>query len=135
MKKIILVLFLTFISLILQAKEHIFKIDGGTFDLDIYIFHTDNYNKVEEGVLLIAGDIIDSSFFNARGITLYSKGYPIIVWFPEKVEEEVIDHEIFHIVASIMDWANIPLNYTTEEVYAYETGYLSKNIKEKLHVR
>ena len=69
----------------------------------------------------------DSDIFNSRGITMYNYGYPIVVWFPKGTKNEyLINHELLHVVVSILQWANVPLSDDTEEVYAFELQYITK---------
>lgn len=127
MKKVLLLILILF-SLNIESKP--IKINGGTFDLDIYIYTgTDTtYLKKEIGDLVnikLTGDD-----FETRGLTLYNYSYPIVMWFPEYPKDNsLLNHELLHAVIAIMRWANIPLTEDTEEIYAYELQYLTKQLE------
>ncbi len=122
MKRILFILL--FITTFCQAKS--FKIDGGTFDLDIYFYITDDTALVRNKITEIVNIETDSSLFDARGLTLYNYSYPIVVWFPKNITDPaLINHELLHVVVSILNWANIPLSNDTEEIFAYELQYIT----------
>lgn len=122
MKKILFILL--FITSFCKAKS--FKIDGGTFDLDIYFYITDDTSLVRSKITEIVNMETDSSLFDARGLTLYNYGYPIVVWFPKNTNDPaLINHELLHVVISILNWASIPLSNDTEEIFAYELQYIT----------
>lgn len=113
-----------------------FTLSGGTFDMDVKVVITENVPFAFQVVL----DNIDSSFtskdFNARGVTFYKYGYNIVMWLPERpvsVEQiSIANHELFHVVKSIMFNSGIDLSDETEEAYAYEFQYVSKQFYEKI---
>ena len=119
------------------SKENIFKVDGGTFDIDIYVCVSNDIPKIINLVDSLGDMICDSSYFDTRATTLYAYGHPIFVWFPEEeMDLVVVNHELVHITCAIMKWAGIPLTNETEEIFAYELQYLTKQIyRGLLHVR
>lgn len=51
---------------------------------------------------------------------------------PDGEGHSAIPHEVFHVVASVLSSRGIPLTDETEEVYAYLTGFLNKQIYNRL---
>lgn len=116
-----------------------FVICGGTFDLDINVLITqDTTIAVNYAKSLFNNDSnINASDFLNRGITLSSGDYTtILLWLPKipKSPEEIsiLNHEVFHVVRCIMLWSGTPLSEDTDEAWAYETGYISKQIYEHI---
>ena len=113
-----------------------FTLSGGTFDVNVKVVITKNVVFA----LNVVKDNIDSSYtpkdFDARGVTFYQYGYPIVLWLPEKpvsIEQiSVANHELFHVTRAIMLNASTELSDQTEETYAYELQYISKQFYEKV---
>lgn len=122
MKRILILIFL-FLTLSSFTQR---KIDGGTFDADIYIIISDDTACVKQFVLDSANMEIAIEDLNARAVTLYTYGNPIVMWFPEEPSTEILNHELMHVVIFIMQWVGIPLSDETNEVYAFEMQYLTK---------
>ena len=115
-----------------KSYKQEFKITGGTYDIDIFVFVNDDLNYVISKCKLI-GIVVDSSYFEARAVTIYDYGYPIVIWFPEDCKDRtIVNHELFHTTTRVLQWAGIPLNDSTEEAYAFEMQYLSKQLEKKL---
>lgn len=110
-----------------------FKMDGGTFDLDIYVYITKDTNIIRNQIAHIVDVPPEEISFEARAITFFRPGYPIVLWFPKNPESSVLNHELTHVTVSILQWANVPLSNDTEEVYAFEMQYLTnqfyKNVR------
>ena len=63
------------------------------------------------------------------GKTISKDGYSgPVIWMREEPNNPrraaVLHHEAFHATARIMDRMRVPLNYSTEEVYAYISEYI-----------
>ena len=110
-----------------------FQMDGGTFDLDIYVYITKDTNNIRNQISYTIDVTPEDISFDARAITFFRAGYPIILWFPEIPEPSILNHELTHVTVSILQWANVPLSNDTEEVYAFEMQYLTnqfyKNVR------
>jgi len=105
----------------------IFTLTGGAFDLDVAVLITEDTAFALKYVRENLDSTAMSSDFDARGATFGTiDGRSPIIWLPNSNDESVISHEILHATISIMNWANIQLKEDTEEVYAYELGYLTK---------
>jgi len=74
--------------------------------------------------------------FDCRGVTFSIRdGKPPIVWLPYKSPIAIINHELFHATVEVMNWASVPLNITTEEVYAYELQHLSQQLDNQINIK
>jgi len=135
--KLIFSILLIFFCTLGISKENIFKTDGGTFDISIYVCVSNNIPKIINLIDSLGGMTVDSLYFDTRATTFYTYGNPIFVWFPdEQIDLTVVNHELVHVVCAIMKWANIPLTNETEEIFAYEFQYLTKQIyRGLLYVR
>lgn len=130
MKKVLL---LILILLSLNIKSKPLKINGGTFDLDIYVYTGTDTTYLKREIGDITKIEINGCNFEARGLTFYNYSYPIVIWFPEYPKDNsILNHELLHAVIALMQWANIPLTNETEEIYTYELQYLTKQLE---HVR
>lgn len=127
----------TYRELSTYVKVDSFTIAGGTFDVDVKVVIT----KDTAWAAAYVQDNLDdtgynSKYFDASAVTFYKYGYPVIIWFPEipngPASLAVANHEILHAVSSTLASANIPLSQYTEEVYAYQTSYISKQFYDKI---
>lgn len=124
MKKILyILLFFTFLNA--NAGVKAYKMDGGTFDVDVYVVISEDTAGVKCFMLDTAGIEISGEDLDARALTFYSYGSPIVMWFPEYPKPEILNHELMHAVIFIMQWAGVPLDDSSNEVYAYEIQYLT----------
>ena len=109
-----------------------FIMDGGTFDVDILVVISEDLDRVVDSVNSFLSDsTLSKRDFIARGVTYHSNDGRIILWMPSMSYGDVNDvatanHELFHVVKAIMFWANISLSNDTEETYAYEMAYISR---------
>src|SRR5687767_7084327 len=57
-----------------------------------------------------------------RGKTLFKSGYVPIIWLPNLPEKPreyaTLSHECVHALNHLFDWANVPIDSSTEEVFA-----------------
>ena len=75
--------------------------------------------------------------FDARAVTFpINDGRPPIIWLPHidgSVEDmSIFNHELFHANFSILNWAGVYLSDSTEEVYAYNYQFLTKQFYGKI---
>jgi hypothetical protein len=122
------------IACIGQIKPNrIAKFQGTIFDTDVFlVVGQDTLNARRFINFQFNGNVAKSEDFVNRGMTFYHPGLPIILWIPNpprSVEElAVLNHEIFHVVTSLLEWAGVPLCEQTEEVYAYTLQYYTRVI-------
>lgn len=133
MKQLLIFIFL-FLSSVCRGQLSITRISGTIFDLDVYTVIGVDTAKARTFVNYMFKDstaCITENFEN-RGTTFYKPGYPIIMWLPttiKNIEElSITNHEIFHVVSSLLNWVGIKLSNETEELYAYTYQYYSKII-------
>ena len=110
--------------------DHVITIPGKTFDLDVVVVIESDLNKAYKVVKKIdtTATIAD---FDARGVT-FVNGSSIVVWMP-KADDQIVAHELLHANFAIMNWAGVKLNDDTEEVYAYNLQYLTKEFYKQLN--
>lgn len=129
MKKLFLLLVIL-VSTVCSSQLKVARVPGTIFDIDTYIMIGKDTAKARDFVNRSFGKETASSVdFQNRGMTFYEEGYPIVTWLPaipRTIEEQAImNHEIFHIVSSLLRWAGVSLSEETEEVYAYTYQYYS----------
>lgn len=113
-----------------RYTDHVLTIPGKTFDLDVVVVIEDDVHKAYKVVKKFdtTANIAD---FEARGVT-FVNGSSIVVWMP-KVDDQIVAHELLHANIAIMNWAGVKLNNDTEEVYAYNLQYLTKEFYKQLN--
>lgn len=113
-----------------RYTDHVLIIPGKTFDLDVLVVIENDVNKAYKVVKKFdtTATIAD---FEARGVT-FTNGSVIVIWMPE-VEDQIVAHELLHANIAIMNWAGVKLNDDTEEVYAYNLQYLTKEFYKQLN--
>lgn len=113
-----------------EPKYEYLKIDTGTFDIGAEIFITEDIDLAAKFVSMSLGEHHEPAEFIARGVTFYKYGYQPIVWLPKRPESSeeigVANHELMHLTLRVMEWADVELNESTEEVFTYEFQYISK---------
>ncbi len=130
-----LLLLLLLFPLLSSSQVKIVRVPGTIFDIDTYVIVTKDTVQARLAVNAILPISTEGVFVN-RAVTFYSPGYPIVTWFPSTpltVEGlSIINHEILHIVVSILSWAGVPLTDESEEVYCYMLQYYTKEIYKRL---
>lgn len=114
----------------------LFRTTGGTFDIDIIVFTDTCKDNVAKEISAILKEEITIEDLDVRAVTFYRYGQPIALWFDiNKMDCKIINHELFHVVACVLQWAGLSLSDETEEAYAYEMQYLTevfyKHLKPK----
>ena len=127
----LLILLLLFPTL-LFSQSVVHKIEGKVFDLDTYVIITKDTALARKATLMIVEESVETEDFQNRALTIFQMGYPVVLWIPSKpknIEEySILNHEILHVVSSILKWAGVPLSDDTEEVYGHMMQYYSKEI-------
>lgn len=136
----ILILFTIFYTcFITSGKEntpkHIDKtivLNGGTYDVEIQVIVTQDAEKALQFVIENVDMPVTPEDFEASGVTFADEEGNIVIWLDNVEDYGVISHELLHATFSIMLWAGIPLNDTTEESYTYQLQYLTNQFYNKL---
>lgn len=103
-----------------------YQLDGGTFDVDIYVVVCESETKAYNYIRINLDSSVKQEDFNADGITFDQQNGNIVIWLRNANDKSINAHELLHTNIAIMNLVNIPLKEDTEEVYAYELGYLTK---------
>jgi hypothetical protein len=113
-------------------QDQVITLDGGTYDIDVTVIVTADTEKAMEFVVENTTSSITSEDFVASGTTFSDEEGNIIVWLSSAQDKGVISHELLHATISIMSWAGIPFNESTEESYAYELQYLTNQFYKQI---
>lgn len=121
----------------IDSSMTVFHMDGGIYPASIDVIITVDKRDVYNYFALngIDSTLTEDYVNSCDGITS-SDGLNFTVWLesaklnPENIS--TVQHELFHVLRVIMDEAGIPLNEYTNEAYAYELGYLTKEFYKKL---
>lgn len=74
--------------------------------------------------------------FEPLGICHYRPRYIPIIWLPKipKTPREfgTLSHEVFHAVCHFHEWANVPLDRSTEELAAHTISHIVTDILTKV---
>ena len=113
-------------------QDQVITLDGGTYDIDVTVIVTADTEKAMEFVVENTTSPITSEDFVASGTTFSDEEGNIIVWLSSAQDKGVISHELLHATISIMSWAGIPFNESTEESYAYQLQYLTNQFYKQI---
>lgn len=113
-----------------QNNHKQFTIYGNTFDLDVQVIINNDINKSFKIIKKIDTSATINDF-DARGVT-FTNGNSIVIWMP-KIDHQIVSHELLHATIAIMNWANIPLNDSTEEAYTYQIQYLTNEFYKHIN--
>lgn len=139
MKKFLVILALLF-SLFSSAQDStckkdffLMRIAANVFDVDSYIMVTEDLPRAIEFVKSVVDSTVTiEDFIDNEGIVFTNGTLPPVLWIPRKPmsysELAVLNHEIFHLISTILRSRHVQLSDETEEVYAYMTGFYSKII-------
>lgn len=141
MNKIIFILLL-FISCQNPSKKgfgnfRIIEIEGSTFDMPVSVIITESKAKALQYVKENNDTTATIEDFDARAVTFpINDGRPPIIWLPHMdggaEDVSILNHELFHANFSILTWAGVYLSDSTEEVYAYNYQFLTKQFYGKI---
>lgn len=119
----------------LTTRYELIILSGDTFDMDVNVLITDDTAFAATYVRENLDSTVTGADFDCRGVTFSIRdGKPPIVWLPYKSPIAIINHELFHATVEVMNWASVPLNITTEEVYAYELQHLSQQLDNQINI-
>lgn len=117
------------------------KVHMGLFDYSV-VFITGDHAKAMEYCAWLFGDkeLIEfekstSLAYPSRGQCLWQNGYVPVVWLPALPrtprELATLSHECIHAIRHMFNWAGIPTDESTEEVYAHSVAHLITSYLEK----
>lgn len=119
----------------LTTRYELIILSGDTFDMDVNVLITDDTAFAATYVRENLDSTVTGADFDCRGVTFSIRdGKPPIIWLPYKSPVAIINHELFHATVEVMNWASVPLNITTEEVYAYELQHLSQQLDNQINI-
>ena len=119
----------------LTTRYELIILSGDTFDMDVNVLITDDTAFAATYVRENLDSTVTGADFDCRGVTFPIRdGKSPIVWLPYKSPIAIINHELFHATVEVMNWASIPLNVATEEVYAYELQHLSQQLDNQINI-
>lgn len=119
----------------LTTRYELIILSGDTFDMDVNVLITDDTAFAATYVRENLDSTVTGADFDCRGITFPIRdGKSPIVWLPYKSPIAIINHELFHATVEVMNWASVPLNITTEEVYAYELQHPSQQLDNQINI-
>ena len=120
----------------LTTQYEVVTLPGSMFDIDVKVLVTDDTSFAVNYVKENLDSTVTAKDFDSRATTFPTQdGKPVIIWMPYKSHIDVINHELFHAVVSIMKWAGVPLNDSTEEIYAYQMQYLSNQLDNQINIK
>jgi hypothetical protein len=104
--------------------------------MDVNVLITDDTAFAAKYVRDNLDSAVTAADFDCRGATFPIRdGKPPIIWLPYKSPVSIINHELFHATVEVMNWASVPFNVTTEEVYAYELQHLSQQLDNQINIQ
>jgi len=112
--------------------ENSIVLDGGTYDTEVYVIVTRDTQKAFDFVVEHTNHPVEPTDFESSGVTYTDNEGRIVVWLYSVHDRGVVNHELFHATASIMSWANVPFDESTEESYAYQLQYLTNQFYNKI---
>lgn len=111
----------------------------GTFDFTVRCMVGDYEAGMKYAAHVFEVDfeyVVDGENFGyeARGKCYFRPGYVPIIWIPRRPhtarEHATLAHEIVHSVMHLFEWAHVPVNRDTEEVFAHAVGHIANGIYE-----
>lgn len=115
-------------------------VNMGIFDFSVIVIYG-NQDNVQKYVNWKFEDenfsVVESQRgYEPRGQTFFCKGYVPIIWLPRKPksprEYGTLSHECLHSIYHLFDWADVPMDRSTEEVAAHAMGHMVTEILEKI---
>jgi hypothetical protein len=120
----------------LTTQYQVVTLPGNMFDLDVTVLITDDTTFAVKYVKENLDSTVTAKDFDSRATTFPTQdGKPVIIWMPYGSRVDVINHELFHATVSIMNWAGVSLDESTEEVYAYQLQYLSQQLDNQINIK
>jgi len=114
-----------------------FNMTAAVYDTDVYVIISED---TLQALMFLRSFLQDTSLvtkdLDVKGVVFSNPGHPPVMWIPKipRTPEEmgVVAHEMFHLVACIMDYVNIPLDDSSEEAYAYMYSHLNEQFWTKI---
>lgn len=125
-----------------QLKLHEVNVHMGLFDFGVR-FLVGDFDATAKYVAWFWEDEDAEAFANdsnigylPRGKCFYRTGFVPIIWIskvPESPREyATLSHEIIHALFHLFDWANVPIDNSTEEVFAHAEAHLVNGFLKKI---
>lgn len=147
MKKLLftfLLIFLTFsckapvTKVEIMPPVEIVETDAGTYEIPLYLVITKDTTAAKLTInSFFPGTDFSYSLANIEAETFFAEGFPIVIWLQAipstPAEYGTFNHELFHMTSCIMQYVNIPLSEDSEEAWAYEFSYISKQFLSKIN--
>lgn len=120
-----------------MGRLQTFKIHCGTFDYNIDVVIGKDKELVKKFIKKKHKALPDNInvFDIAHGMIIRYEGFNPILWLPAKPrtpsELATMSHEIFHLVYTVLSYVGITLSESSEEVFCYLIGHLTKQVIEK----
>ena len=121
-----------------MKKPKLFVVSWVLFPYDVLVCLGSKYEDITRYIGKL-GYKLDSEELEAikmkgNGRTVILRGGQTILWIRDypKVGSSIIAHEVFHAVSFMLDRAGVKLSFDSDELYAYATAYLTKEINEKI---
>jgi len=118
------------------TRYQVITLVGDTFDLDVTVLITEDTAFAAKYVRENLDSTAKSEDLDARGVTFGTiDGKSPIIWLPNTDDVSIINHELLHatINFNVLNWANVPLNNDTEEVYTYEMQHLTDEFYKQIN--
>ena len=118
----------------LTTRYQVITLEGDTFDLNVTVLITEDTAFAAKYIRENLDSTATSNDLDARGVTYGTiDGKSPIVWIPNINDVSVVNHELLHATINILNWANVPLNNDTEEVYTYEMQHLTNEFYKQIN--
>jgi len=110
-----------------EPDIEVMQLDSGIFDLGVTVIITKDTAIAIKYVRENLDPSVVSVDFDSRATTFGTvDGKSPIIWFYTIDDTFVVTHELLHATINILQWAGIKQNDSTEEIYAYQLQYLTK---------
>lgn len=120
----------------MTTQYQVITLPGSIFDMDVNVLITDDTAFAVKYVRENLDSTVTAKDFDSRAATFDTQdGKPVIIWMPYGSHVDIINHELFHATLDIMNWAGVPLDENTEEVYAYQMQYLSQQLDNQINIK
>ena len=118
----------------LTTRYQVITLEGDTFDLNVTVLITEDTAFAAKYIRENLDSTATSNDLDARGVTYGTiDGKSPIIWLPNTDDISVVNHELLHATINILNWANVPLNNDTEEVYTYEMQHLTNEFYKQIN--
>lgn len=148
MLKSILIILLAFLSCGPTIKKRepvtktesfsVFKMHGGIFDTEmVVVISQDTLQTIDFVNYMFEDTSISIKDFAVRGVCFFKEGCAPIMWLPKPPvsteDVSIVNHELFHLTRNVLTWAHVPLDDSSEEVYAFTLQFLTKQFYDNIN--